>query len=146
MELNIKTTPHAAGTIVSITAAVQVHDPDARPPMPPPGLGRLLWEIEQSIIPMLRLHPKAKWGDWDYHGIADRLEETIAEALPKNTLLDPIIFRTVWQRILNRWAPHELHPHYPDIIASDNGWLPLKVGETMSVGFGDGRYEIKRIE
>lgn len=152
MRVNTKITPYAKGTSVSVNAVLQYRnpdhnpDPDALPPIPPPGLGRLLWEIEHSIIPMLRLHPKARCGDWDYHGIADRLEETIKALLPPNSLVDGIIFRNVMQRIVNRWPVGDLSPHYPDIIAADNGWLPLRVGETMSVGHGEGRYEIKRTE
>ncbi len=32
-----------------------------------------------------------------------------------------------------------------NVIAADHGWLPLEIGETMTVGFGDGKeYTITR--
>jgi hypothetical protein len=54
------------------------------------------------------------------------------------------------ERIAKTWkhiGPHDYGKHdVIEFLAHRNGWNPLVIGESMSVGIGSRRYEIKRVE
>jgi len=61
---------------------------------------------------------------------------------PRDT--DPVVVRTTIERILSRWPPHAMQPHFPDIMAALAGWNPLTPGESMTVHHGGNAYTITR--
>jgi hypothetical protein len=51
---------------------------DQVPPIPDDAIGKLLWTLEQRVIPVLKQMPKPKVGQWDSERVYMDLEELVA--------------------------------------------------------------------
>lgn len=48
--------------------------------------------------------------------------------------------------MIRNWPENSSEPHYVNLISESCGWRHMEPGEKISVGFGGGRFEIKRTE
>jgi hypothetical protein len=71
-----------------------------------------------------------------------KLGSTTSDNRPKP---DPIVLDWYISHLILRWAD-ESGPDLVSVISDSCGWLPLELGESMRVHFGDKAYEIKRTE
>ncbi len=63
-----------------------------------------------------------------------------------NWLNDSILRQAYHDQLERRTGPNDIEPNFVDVISDNNGWLPLEVGELMTVSFGDKVYVIGRIK